>query len=73
MNRKFRFNRLGYCPIQEDEQIIEINSVEIRMAGSHTPGYKKTSFYCDYANNHKCKISNDCPIYLDAPHDPHLA
>lgn len=73
MQRKLNFLYTGQCPTQQDEETIEINTIEFSMAGRNAPGYKKTGFYCDYANSRSCDISNDCPIFFEAPHDPYLA
>lgn len=73
MSRTFRFSQSGYCPTQNKKETILIDTVEIHMAGSPTPGYKKMGLRCDYASWKNCDISNDCPIYMDAPHDPYLA
>lgn len=67
---KYRFLNKGYCPVQQDYETIEIDTVEIRMAGRATPGYKKVSFFCDYANSCSCDISNECPVFLEAPSNP---
>jgi hypothetical protein len=73
MGRKFSFIRSGYCPTQDDHESIEIETHEIRMAGNPAPGYKKMLFRCDHATDYNCEIANDCPIFWDAPSNPHLA
>lgn len=72
MTRYFKFNRLGYCPIQNEEETIEIKTAEIRMLGATSPGYKKMGFYCEYGDDNDCKISNNCPIFMESPSDPFL-
>ena len=72
MNRKLSFVYSGYCPTQQDEETIEVYTVEFPIAGRNSPGYKKTGLYCDYANSRQCEIANDCPIYLEAPDNPYF-
>lgn len=73
MSRRLYFNRTGYCPTQDDYETIEVESVELLMAGNPTPGYKKMSFDCHIASENNCSIANNCPIYREAPHNPYLA
>lgn len=58
----------GYCPEQQNYETIDIRYSQIPRMGAE-PGYKKTTFYCDYGDDHDCSFANrnECPLYNDAP------
>lgn len=73
MSNEKRFIYFGYCPTQKAEKSIKVITRKEPRMSNVSSGYKKDRFHCDYAADHLCEIENDCPIYLDAPHNPHFA
>lgn len=45
----------GYCPEQQTYESIEIRYARIPITGAE-PGYKKSTFYCDYIDDHNCSL-----------------
>ena len=58
---------VGPCPETGRIQTVEIKFAEINLIGQPRPGYKATSYFCDYGSEHGCKNSGpngmDCPLF----------
>lgn len=66
-----KFVRISdFCPETEQNQTIEVTFAEVRMVGNPAPGYKATSYFCEYANDHGCNSNGsngaNCPLFKAA-------
>ena len=56
----------GHCPETGRQMRVNVGFKEIRMAGSATICYKKSSFQCEYLMEHGCSLKDNCPIVKSA-------
>lgn len=66
MSKRVLISINGYCPTQDDDYEIDIAYVETPTLGKSVSEYRRGSFYCDYSDEHNCRLTEECPIYLSA-------